>query len=208
MSGVRAASLLLSAALLAQLAAGQARRGSIYDPDLGPQGPISNKTAARVGDLVTILISENQDVRNEEVADLQKETNLRYAIDNFDIAPNAFDVLPELEANSNDKLKGTANYSKRGQFNARLTAVVVDVLPNGNLVVQGRREIRVDKETKVIEISGLVRRWDVASDNTVESELVADAKIVYAGKGPLTDSTNRKGAGGWVHDALAWLWPF
>lgn len=202
------ARLALGALLLAPLAAAQARRGSIYDPDRGPQGPIANKTAARVGDLVTIVISENQDVRNEEVSDLQKETTLNYAIDNFDIAPNAFDPLPELDASSTDKLKGTANYTKRGQFNARLTAVVVDVLPNGNLVLQGRREIRVDRETKLIEVSGLVRRWDVAADNTVASELVADAKISYAGKGPLTDTTNRKGLGGWIHDALAWLWPF
>jgi flagellar L-ring protein precursor FlgH len=82
------------------------------------------------------------------------------------------------------------------------------VLPNGNLVVRGRREIKIDKETKLIEFSGVIRRWDVKADNTVTSELVADAKVAYTGSGPLTNSTNRTGLGAWIHDAIDWLWPF
>jgi flagellar L-ring protein precursor FlgH len=194
--------------LLALPASAQARRGSIYDPDQGPFGLVANKTASRLGDLVTVVISESQDVKNEETSDLQKETNLKYKLDNFDVAPNAFNVLPGLEANSNDKLKGTANYTKKGKFTARLTAVVVDTLPNGNLVVAGRREIRIDHETKLIEFSGVVRRYDIGADNSVVSELVANAKVAYTGNGPLTNATNRQGLGGWIHDALAWLWPF
>ena len=198
----------LSMLLMAVSAEAQGRRGSIYDPDQGPYGLVGNKTAARLGDLITIVISESQDVRNEESSDLKKETTFDYAIDNFDIAPDAFSVLPAIEANSNDGFKGTANYLKRGQFTARLTAVVVDTLPNGNLVVNGRREIRIDHETKVIEFSGVVRRYDISPDNTVTSELVANAKVVYSGAGPLTNSTNRRGLGGWIHDAIGWLWPF
>ena len=200
--------LAVMAALSAAPARAQARRGSIYDPDRGPFGLVANKTASRPGDLITIVISESQDVRNEETSDLQKETTFDYALDNFDIKPNAFSVLPSIEANSNDKFKGTANYAKRGTFSARLTAVVVDALPNGNLVVNGRREIRIDRETKVIEFSGVVRRYDVGPDNTVTSELVANAKIAYSGQGPLTNSTNRRGFGAWLHDAVGWLWPF
>jgi flagellar L-ring protein FlgH len=201
-------SLALLFALLASPAAAQARRGSIYDPGQGPFGLVANKTASRLGDLVTVVISESQDVKNEETSDLNKETSLKYQLANFDIKPNAFSTLPALEANSNDKFKGTANYVKKGQFTARLTAVVVDTLPNGNLVVAGRREIRIDRETKLIEFSGVVRRYDIGADNSVASELVANAKVSYTGRGPLTNTTNRRGLGGWVHDALAWLWPF
>jgi flagellar L-ring protein precursor FlgH len=186
----------------------QARRGSIYDPDQGPYGLVANKTASRLGDLVTVVISESQDVKNEESSDLKKETDLRYAIENFDIAPDAFNVLPALEASSDDEFKGTANYKKKGTFTARLTAVVVDTLPNGNLVVNGRREIRIDHEVKVIEFSGVVRRYDIQPDNTITSELVANAKVAYTGVGPLTNSTNRSGVGGWIHDAISWIWPF
>lgn len=184
------------------------RPGSIYDVDQGPFGLVANKTAAKPGDLLTVEIEENQDLKNEESSDLKKETSLKAELANFDIKPNAFSVLPQFEGSSADSLKGTANYVKKGTFSARVTAVVVDVLPNGNLVVQGRREIRIDKETKLIEFSGIVRRWDVRADNTIPSELVAEARVSYTGKGPLTDETNRTGLGSWLHDAILWLWPF
>ncbi len=186
----------------------QGRRGSIYDPDQGPFGLVANKVGSRVGDLVTIVINESQDVKSEESSDLSKTTNLKYELVNFDLKPNAFDPLPQVEATSDDGLKGTANYKKKGSFTARVTAVVVDVLPNGNMVVNGRREIRIDKETKLIEFSGIVRRYDIAADNSVASELVANAKVCYVGSGPLTDGTNRVGLGALVHDAIAWVWPF
>lgn len=203
-------SVLVCAALMfvAGVASAQARRGSIYDPDAGPFGLVANKTATRMGDLVTVVISESQDVKNEESSDLAKATDLKYALQNFDIKPDAFSTLPALEANSNDTFKGTANYKKKGTFTARLTAVVVDTLPNGNMVVNGRREIRIDREVKVIEFSGVVRRYDIKPDNTIASELVANAKVAYTGNGPLTSSTNREGLGAWIHDALAWIWPF
>lgn len=205
---LRGIALFLALSVAAGAANAQARRGSIYNPDLGPQGLVANKTAARIGDLITVVIEESQDVKNEETSDLQKATDLNYALENFDVKPNAFSVLPALEASSSDNFKGTANYKKKGTFTARLTAVVVDTLPNGNLVVNGRREIRIDQEVKVIEFSGIVRRYDIRADNSVTSELVANAKVGYTGSGPLTKSTNRYGLGGWIHDALGWIWPF
>ncbi len=195
-------------ALLAPASYSQDRIGSIYRPDDGPVGSIANKTARRPGDLITVLISENQDVSNQESSDVKRETSLDYALLNFDIKDNAFNPLPGLQGEGEDQLKGTANYQKKGAFTARLTAIVVDVLPNGNLVVSGRREIRIDQETKVLEITGVVRRYDVKSDNTVQSELVADARVSYAGKGPLTDATNRTGLGKAIFDFIRWISPF
>ena len=101
-----------------------------------------------------------------------------------------------------------SNVEKNGEFTARITAIVMDVLPNGNLVIKGRREIKVDSETKVIEFSGVVRRYDVRADNTILSELVADARVSYTGEGQLTDTTERRGLGGLIHRAIIWLWPF
>lgn len=200
--------LTLFLALGAPLAGAQQRSGSIYDPDQGPFGLIADKTARRPGDLITIVISENQDVRNQETSDLKRETDLEYRLRAFDIKPNMFSTLPAYSSESNDQFKGTAQYQKRGEFTARVTAVVVDALPNGNLVVSGRREIRIDQETKVIEFSGVVRRYDIRPDNTVTSELVADAKVSYQGSGPLTRTTNRHGLGGFLHRFFVWVWPF
>jgi len=200
--------LMLCAAALAADASAQARRGSIYDPAQGPRGLISEKTAFRKGDIVTVVISETQNVQNNEASDLSRSTNLNYKLNVWDIDPDFFDPLPKVDADSSDGFVGSAKYQKSGNFRARLAAVVVDSLPNGNLVVSGRREIRIDNETKLIEFTGIVRRWDIAADNTVQSELVANAEIVYRGKGPLTDSTQRIGLGGWLHRAWAWIWPF
>ena len=201
--------LLLGAGVFCGGAAlAQARPGSIYDPRNGPISPIADKTARRPGDLLTVLIAENQGIKNEETSQLLRQTTLDYALTAFDIDPDAFNPLPSLGAESQDDFNGRANYEKKGQFTARITVLVVDVLPNGNLVVQGRREIRIDNETKLIEFSGIVRREDVKPDNTVTSELVADARISYVGDGALTEATNRFGLGAWLHSALQWLWPF
>jgi flagellar L-ring protein FlgH len=201
------AGLLLFAAAAAPAAA-QARPGSIYDPERGAQGLISDKTARRPGDLLTVLISETQDLKNEETATLNKSTNLDYSLDSFNIKPSFFNTLPDIAASSSDGFNGSANYEKKGEFEARITAIVSDVLPNGNLVIAGRREIRIDNETKLIEFSGIVRRFDVRADNSIQSELVAEAHVSYTGEGVLTNSTNRQGLGGKIHAFIAWLWPF
>jgi len=196
-------------ATLAGAATAQRRPGSIYDPNTSPGSAITAKIAVRQGDLVTVLISETQNVRNQEQSDLSKSTNLNYKVNLFDLAPDAFSTLPHVvDADSTDGFIGQAKYEKSGAFQARLTAMVVDVLPNGNLVLSGRREIKIDNETKLIEFSGVVRRYDVSADNSIPSELVANATVVYRGAGPLTHTTNRSGIGRWLHDAISWLWPF
>ncbi|MEM7307067.1 MAG: flagellar basal body L-ring protein FlgH [Planctomycetota bacterium] len=189
--------------------AAQARPGSIYNPDQGMQGLIADKTARRPGDLLTVIISETQDLKNEEKSTLNKTTNLDYSLDSFNLKSNLFNTpLPDIGASSADIFNGNANYEKKGEFTARITAIVSDVLPNGNMVISGRREIRIDNETKLIEFSGIVRRYDVRVDNTVQSELVAEARVSYTGEGTLTNTTNRIGIGTLIHDAIMWLWPF
>jgi len=202
--------LLLSTLFLAlALPAAAQRRGSIYDASRGALRPVANKTAHSVGDLVTVVIQETQDVRNEEKSDLSKASDLKYELLDYDIKPNTFGTpLPSIETGKEDTFSGNAKYEKKGAFSARLTAIVMDTLPNGNLVIQGRRELRIDKEIKVIEFSGIVRRYDITATNTVQSELVADARVSYSGSGPLTNATNRRGLSGWLHDALDWIWPF
>lgn len=200
--------LLLALALGAAAPAAAQRRGSIYDPARGPISPIADKTAHRVGDLLTVLIRENQDLRNEEKTDLAKDSTLNYQLIDFAVKPDAFTTLPTVRTQKADSFGGSAAVEKSGEFEARLTAMVVDVLPNGNLVIEGRREIRIDQERKVLEFRGVVRRFDVLRNNTVESELVADAYVSYTGTGPLSRAGRRRGLASWLYDALDWLWPF
>ena len=199
---------ILMAIVLCGTSFAQARRGSIYNVSLGPALTLVNPIARRPGDLVTVLIQETQDVKNEEKSDLSKDSSLDYRLSNFDIKSNAFKTLPGLGGSRSDTFSGSANYEKKGNFTARLTAVVIDADANGNLIIQGRREIRVDQEIKVIEISGMIRRFDIKSDNTVQSEQVADARVAYSGTGPLTDTTQRRGVSRWLHGFLDFIWPF
>jgi len=197
---------------IGSLASAQGRMGSIYDPDRGPRGFIANKTAYAAGDILTVVIQETTDIRNEDSSDLSRASSLDFALTNFDIRPETFggalDPLPRVAGDTNSNYQGAATQERRGTFAARISVVVVDVLPNSNLVISGRREIRVDQETKLIEFTGIVRRFDVQPDNTVESELVANAEIVYRGSGPMTEHTNRRGLSRAVHGLLLWLWPF
>lgn len=200
--------LVLLAALATAGSVSAQRMGSIYDSHAAPLRPIANKTAHRTGDLVTVIISENQKIKNEEKSEFSKESDLSYQLLNFDVKPEAFNPLPAIRTRKSDEFTGDATYEKKGAFTARLTAIVMDTLPNGNLVIQGRREVRIDGEVKVLEFSGIVRRYDVSRTNTIESELVADARVTYTGSGPMTRATNRVGLSGWLHDAIDWLWPF
>ena len=157
---------------------------------------------------MTILIAETTNLANEETTGLNRASNLNYKLNVFDLKPNTFSILPRVDADSTDGFTGSASYNKSGNFNARIAAVVMDTMPNGNLVIAGRREIHVDGETKLIEFTGMVRRYDIQQNNTVQSELVANAEVTYRGHGPLTRATNRYGLGGWFHRLWAWLWPF
>jgi flagellar L-ring protein FlgH len=200
--------LALSVSALAGAAQAQGRPGSIYDASRGPIGPIADKTARRPGDLVTVIILEKQNVTNEDKTDIARSTNLNYELTSFNLKPGFFNTLPDVGANSSDQFSGQGQINKRDTFEARLTAMVVDVLPNGNMVLSGRREIRIEDQTKLIEFSGIVRRYDVTPSNTVASELVADARIAYVGDGPLSRATKRHGLGAKLHRAISWLWPF
>lgn len=189
-------------------ASAQSRSGSLYNPAAAPIRMGTNNTARRPGDLLTIVVSENLQVKNEEKSDLKKVSGLDLALTDFNLKSDIFSTLPSLRGDRNDTFSGTANYEKKGGFSTTLTVMVVDTLPGGVLVLQGRREIRVDGEVKVIEISGMVRRFDVRSDNSIMSSKIADARITYTGTGPLTNATNRRGFGGWLHDVFDWIWPF
>ncbi len=169
---------------------------------------ITNNSARRIGDTLTIVISESTDVSNSEQTTTDRSGSLSAKIANFDIAPKAFGTLPSFEASHASAFDGKADQSKQNRFETRIQVQVLDLLPNGNLVVLGRRTIRVDDETKTIEIRGIVRTEDVTALNTVKSEQVANADISYAGDGPLTRTTT-KGAIASIFDFVVHLlWPF
>jgi flagellar L-ring protein FlgH len=177
---------------------------SLWNPDRPAPALASDVTARSAGDLLTILVVEQQTVKNKELTELKKSTDLSAKLTDFDVLPNAFTTLPSVAGESDRNFKGDAKYDKEGSFSTTLTAAVIDVQPNGNLVVEGRRTVIIDGERKTMRITGVVRRFDVTSNNTVRSTQVANASVAYEGEGTLTKTTNR----GWLGELLDFIWPF
>lgn len=172
---------------------GAVRRSAIADPIA--RGP---------GDIVSIVVEERQQIANSEDASYSKDQSLDFVLDEFDITPEELRFLPQISQSSDREWNGEGSYNKDGRFETRIAAVVVDVQPNGNLLIEGRRRIQFDEEVKTMRIAGIVRPRDIASDNTVRSRNVANATLSYEGEGPLTRATNQ----GWLEVVIDFIWPF
>jgi flagellar L-ring protein precursor FlgH len=121
---------------------------------------------------------------------------------NFLNKGNAFD--PTVAADTSNSFNGSGAKQKSDKVTATIAARIVDILPSGNLVIEGNREILVDQEKQTISVKGIIRQKDIDASNTVLSTSIADAQITYTGKGVLSDA-NRKG---WLSSVIDWVWPF
>ena len=170
--------------------------------------------ARLVGDLVTVRIVESSSAQNSNNTSTGKSTNYdaniasilglptNLGMTDFMGLGNDFD--PTISAGTSSSFSGTGSKSRRDTVSATIAARVVDVLPSGNLVIEGQREIVVDEEKQTLTVTGVVRPKDIDASNTVLSSQIADAQIRYSGDGVLTDA-NRKG---WMARLIDWVWPF
>jgi len=105
---------------------------------------------------------------------------------------------------SSNSFTGSGSKSKTDTITGTIAARITEVLPSGNLVIEGHRELIVDNEKQMITLSGIVRQKDLDASNTVPSTSIADAKIAYSGQGMLSDSNKP----GWLMTLLSWIMPF
>ena len=170
---------------------------------------IADLRASGIGDILTVVIRESHKVEQKDSTDRKNDTNLTAKLATFNVGKdNLLNTLPEVSASKSASFKGDADQKRDGTFEAQIAVTVVDVLPNGNLVVSGRRTVRVDDEEKTFRISGIVRPLDVTAKNTVTSAQVAEARVAIEGEGGNTRTTT-KGPIGVFFEKLWWaLWPF
>jgi flagellar L-ring protein precursor FlgH len=170
----------------------------------------ADDVARQIGDVLTIRITEDSKVDNKVNRDLKKETNRSNTFDGeLGITTPNHNILPRMpgftmEAQSTNELKSKADYKDERKFVDRVTVVVIDVLPNCNLVVMGTRTRNIGGDTQIIEISGIVKPSDIAFDNSVKSEQVADFNIVVRNGGVSAPYTKP----GWLGTIFDVLWPF
>jgi flagellar L-ring protein precursor FlgH len=186
------------------IAASCTHGGSIWAKrDKKKQGPYADDTARSIGDVLTIKITEDSKVDNKAKRDMQKGTDKSIV---FNGELGSFADIGEfgMTATSDNKLNSKADYKDERSFEDRITVTVVDIQPNGNLVVMGTRSRNIGGDIQIIEVSGIVRPSDIAFDNTVKSEQVADFRLVSK-NGGVSEPYTRPG---WIGRILDIIWPF
>ncbi len=143
----------------------------------------ADNKARRVGDTLTILIDETASAQSSASTKTSKTESVSFG-------PGFGFLLSRLNKfGVNGTISSTASGStnRTDNLTARIAVTVKEVLPNGNLLVEGRRKVGMNRETQEIALTGIVRPLDIGPDNTVASPLVADAQINFSGKGPVGD---------------------
>ncbi len=109
-----------------------------------------------------------------------------------------------LTADSNSQSNGNGTINRQDQLLTNVAAVVTQVLPNGNMVIEGKQEIRLNYEVRELIVAGVVRPEDIESDNTIDLPKIAEARVAYGGRGTLTNIQQER----WGQQALDVLLPF
>ncbi len=156
---------------------------------------LRDQRAASVGDLVTVLVSiqdeadmANSTNRNRENKESMGIPNLLGLESSFGrLFPAGFDPSKAVSASSSSDVNGEGTLKRSEQINLRVAATVSQVLPNGNLVVVGRQQVRVNQELRDLQVGGIIRPQDIGSDNTVKHDRLAEARIAYGGRGTISD---------------------
>jgi flagellar L-ring protein FlgH len=159
---------------------------------------VADKRAHNVGDIVTIIVQESNTASKDNSTKTAKSSGIDASISSFLYSPAASGFMthkgqmPALKMNAKNDFSGGGSINNSERITARIAVRVVDVLPNGNLVLEGTKQISFSGETQDAVLRGVVRASDVAANNTVFSYNIADATIKYVSKGTVTD-TQRKG---------------
>lgn len=161
----------------------------------GSRAFFKDQRAANVGDIVTVLvnITDAANLTNQSTATRNGDENM--GVPNLFGLQNAYQTIftkpvdPNklVTTNSTNNAAGTGAIKRNETVTLRLAGVVTQVLPNGNLAVAARQEVRVNSELRELLVSGVIRPQDIASDNTVHHDRMAEARISYGGRGQLTD---------------------
>ena len=158
----------------------------------GARAFFKDQRASRVGDLLTVnvVIDDQAKLNNTTRAagEDAQATNLLGAETRLgEIFPEAIDPTSLVDLSSDSSHTGSGSVDRNESISVKLAATVTQVLPNGNLVISGRQEVRVNYEVRELTVTGIVRPEDISATNTVNHEQIAEARVSYGGRGQLSD---------------------
>jgi len=185
----------------------EARAGSVWSkrgPDARDQ--YADDKANQIGDVLTIVISEAHKTDTKTKRTLERDSERSISFDSEDISVGSIHPIPDVsvKTGSNKSLDGKSDYKDERTIEDRISVIVQDIHPNGNLVVLGSRTRDVNGDKQVIQVSGIVRPSDILYGNSIRSEQVANFQLVSISEG-VSESYNNPG---WLGKILDIIWPF
>lgn len=177
----------------------------------------TDSKARNIGDIVTIVISETASFNKQGQTDTDKESKVLSSVTSF-LFPKAEiltedntgatgiqtnkgytgsrggmhnGVLPHLEWKATKEFGGGGSIKNQDTFTAKVTARIIDVLPNGYMLLEGTKTLNISNESQTIIVTGKVRPVDISPENTILSERIADFEVFYQGSGPINDNQKR-----------------
>lgn len=154
-----------------------------------------DQRARRLGDIVTVVIDINDKARLNNTTERRRDNGETAEIPAFggfeqtlaDLLPNGANPAQLVDLSSGSTVRGEGSVDRREDVELIVAAVVTDVLPNGNLVVAGKQEVRVNNEVRELTVTGVIRPEDISNANRINHTQIAEARISYGGRGQLTD---------------------
>ena len=187
------------------------RQGSLWTDDGFLSEMFVSPKARGVGDIVTIDIVENSSATNNAKTNTGRTTSMSVGLNSlfglenkFPSGSNFFNPFSSADSTYASKFDGTGSTARSGALTAYITARIIQILPNGNFIIEGNREVRVNNDNQIITLTGTIRPRDISAQNVVKSTYIADARISYSGTGVLNDQQRP----GWLARILDNVWPF
>ncbi len=157
------------------------------------RGFFKDERAHRIGDIVTVMVTVNDSAKIANTTQSTRASSnnagmggiFGVAVDN--ISDGSIDPNAMIEFDSGMSNRGNGSVNRSESLETSVAAVVTQVLPNGNLVIEGRQEVRVNFEVRDLIVAGIVRPSDIQANNTILSSKIAEARISYGGRGQITD---------------------
>jgi flagellar L-ring protein precursor FlgH len=195
--------LLLSLALLQN----PTTNPSLFSADSPNLFLYRDQKARNAGDIVTIQVVENATATNSATTATQKKGDVSLnapALGGIEKGASALNFTNILQGAGGINFNGTGSTSRTGQLQAAISARIIEVMPNGDLRLEGNKEVAINGERQILTIRGLVRVKDVSPNNQVLSTSIADMAVLFNGKGVVADA-NRPG---WLYKVLRVITPF
>lgn len=166
---------------------------SLWRP--GARAFLKDQRASNVGDVVTVVINLNEgakisnDTKTNRTSGEKADANnfLGYETKLSKVFPSAIDPTALVDTSSTSSNEGSGSVDRKEQVTVSVAATITQVLPNGNLVVQGRQEMRVNYDVRDLQVAGVIRPQDISATNTIPFDQIAEARLSYSGHGQISD---------------------